>query len=132
MKFSEHLCPITISLAKDIDSTDEINCADNPQIFCSKNGGVFVYGVFEVRDRAWFVHQYGEIIKLVDYRPYRRTNHAISHLYHDIHSRPCTLRGISCSRFGHLGIVKQIVMLTYYTFRFGRMGPSIYSKTLRK
>ena len=29
-----------------------------------------------------------------DYRPYRRTNHALSHLYHNTQCRPCTLRNI--------------------------------------
>ena len=51
-----------------------------------------------VRDRAWFVRLYGEIILELyrgDYRPYRRTNHAQSHLYHDIQCRPCTRRSIS-------------------------------------
>ena len=28
--------------------------------------------------------------------PYRRTNHALSHLYHNDQCRPCTLRSISC------------------------------------
>ena len=37
-----------------------------------------------VRDRAWYVCLYGEIIpelKLGNYRPYRCTSHALSHLY---------------------------------------------------
>ena len=37
-----------------------------------------------MRDRAWFIRLYGEIIhelKSADYRPYRRTNHALSHSY---------------------------------------------------
>ena len=41
---------------------------------------------------------YGEIIpelKRGDYRPYRCTNHALSHLYHNKQCRPCTLRNIS-------------------------------------
>ena len=48
-----------------------------------------------MRDRAWFVRLYGEIIlelKLGAYRPYRRTNHALFHLYHNIQYRPCILR----------------------------------------
>ena len=52
-----------------------------------------------VRDRAWFVRLYGEITPELyrgDYRPYRRTNHALSHLYHNNQFRPCTLRSVSC------------------------------------
>ena len=48
---------------------------------------------------SMYVRLYGEIIpelKRGDYRPYMRTNHTLSRLYHDIKCRPCTLRGISC------------------------------------
>ena len=31
-----------------------------------------------------------------DYRPYRRTKHALSHLYHNNQCRPCALQSISC------------------------------------
>ena len=54
-----------------------------------------------MRDRAWFVRMYAEItpeLSLVDYRPYRRSNHAVSCLYHNIPCRPRTLRGTLCSR----------------------------------
>ena len=53
----------------------------------------------QMRDGAWFVRIYGEII----YRPYRRKNHALSHLYHDIQCGPCTLR----IKIGYLWIVVQ-------------------------
>ena len=45
-----------------------------------------------VRDRTWFVRLYRQIIpelKRGDYRPYKRTNHALSHLYHDIQGKDC-------------------------------------------
>ena len=44
-----------------------------------------------MRDRSWFVRLYGEIIlelKRGDYQPYRRINHALSHLYHNNNYRP--------------------------------------------
>ena len=44
-----------------------------------------------ISERAWFVRLYEEIID----RIMRRTNHALSHLHHDIQCRPCTLCGIS-------------------------------------
>ena len=40
-----------------------------------------------IRDRAWFVRMYGEInpgLSRVEYRPYRRSNHALSYLYLDV------------------------------------------------
>ena len=44
-----------------------------------------------MRDRACFVRMYGEItpeLSRVDYRPYRRSNRALSYLFHDIdHAR---------------------------------------------
>ena len=46
-------------------------------------------------NRAWFIRLYGEIIhelQRVDYRPYRRMYHALTHLWHDTQRRPCTLR----------------------------------------
>ena len=45
------------------------------------------HSLITMRDRAWFVRLYGEIIPELergDYRPYRRTNHALYHLYHGI------------------------------------------------
>ena len=56
-----------------------------------------------MRDRAWFVRMYVEInhrLSRVEYRPYRRSNHALSYLYHDVPCRSCTLRGTICSRVG--------------------------------
>ena len=44
---------------------------------------------------------------LGDYRPYRRTDHALSHLYHDIQCRPYTLWSI-----GYLWIVVQNGVIT--------------------
>ena len=35
-------------------------------------------------------------LRRVVYRPYRRTNHALSHLLHDTQCKPCTFRDISC------------------------------------
>ena len=66
-----------------------------------------------MRDRAWFVRMYREInpgLSRVEYRPYRRSNHALSYLYHDISCRPCTLRGTICSRVGdmYLGTVLRL------------------------
>ena len=43
-------------------------------------------------------------LKRGDYRPYRRTNHALSHLYHDTQCRPCTLRSVSCWRLDICGL----------------------------
>ena len=59
-----------------------------------------------MRDRAnWFVRMYGELnprLSRVEYRPYRRSNHALSYLYHDVPCRTCTLRGTICSRVGDM------------------------------
>ena len=50
----------------------------------------YLWIVVQVRDRAWFVPLYGDNPRALarDYRPYRRTNHALSHLYHNIQCRP--------------------------------------------
>ena len=71
---------------------------------------------------------YGEKIPELyrgDYRPYRRTNHALSHLYHNIQCRPCTVRSISCERLGICGMwykyqtedqaKNRSMLFTYYT-----------------
>ena len=44
----------------------------------------------------------------------QRTNHAQSNLYHDIHCRPYTLRGISCYLFRYLGIVIQFNLSPFF------------------
>ena len=47
--------------------------------------------------RVWFVRLYGNIIherELVDYRPYRRTNHTLTSLLHLYAFAPCTLQDI--------------------------------------
>ena len=72
--------------------------------------------------RACFFRMYGEItpeLSRVDYRPYRRSNHALSYLYNDIPCRSCTLRGALCSRVGYmyLGTVLQFnVVCHWYQF----------------
>ena len=63
---------------------------NSERYICERLGIVYLYlcssEIKNVRDRAWFVRLYGEII--IDYRPYRRTNHALSHLYHNNQCRP--------------------------------------------
>ena len=50
----------------------------------------------------------------MDYRPYRRTNPALSHLYHCIQCRHCMVPGISCRGFGFV----------YYR-PYGRLNPAL-------
>ena len=55
-------------------------------VFCTSTDDALHVG-----DRAWVVRLYGEIIPELqrgDYRPYRRTNHTLSHLYHNNQFRP--------------------------------------------
>ena len=73
---------------------------------------------------------YGEIIpdlKLGDYQPNRRTNHALSHLYHDNQCRPCTLRSISCLRLGICGL-----WYNFTYFAFSRYFFPFFSTELKK
>ena len=52
--------------------------------------------VVQVGDRAWLVRLYGEIIPEL-----QRTNHTLSHLYHNSQCRPCTARSISCYKLSN-------------------------------
>ena len=61
-----------------------------------------------MRDGAWLVRLCGGMVPELQRgycRPYGRASHALSHLYQDIQCRLCTLRNISCQRFGYLWIV---------------------------
>ena len=76
-----------------------------------------------LRDRAWFVRLYGEIIPELwrgDYRPYRRTNNALSHLYHNNHITEYLMLKIGC-----LWIVVQVGDRAWLVRLYGEIIPEI-------